>query len=72
MSVLLPDRRSDRTSLPPTPAATVLRRLPAAYVSCHWRQQQAGRLFAYDLAKGAAASGRAKVSAARQLVVSVP
>ena len=43
----------------------------AAYVSCHWRQQQAGRLFTYDLATGAeAAGGRAKVSTARRLVVS--
>lgn len=43
----------------------------AAHVSCHWRQQQAGRLFTYDLASGAeAAGGRAKVSTARRLVVS--
>ncbi|KAL4433604.1 hypothetical protein ABPG75_000045 [Micractinium tetrahymenae] len=40
----------------------------SAFVSCHWRQQQAGRLFAYDLAKSTASSGRAKVSAARRLV----
>ena len=43
----------------------------AAYLSCHWRLRQAGRLFAFDLSSGAAlaAGGRAKVSAARRLVV---
>ncbi len=44
--------------------------LPAAYVSCHWRQRQAGRLFAYNLAGSTASSGRAKTSVARRLVVS--
>ncbi|KAL4450611.1 hypothetical protein ABPG77_000967 [Micractinium sp. CCAP 211/92] len=39
-----------------------------AYVSCHWRQRQAGRLFAYNLAGSTASSGRAKTSVARRLV----
>ena len=41
----------------------------AAYASCQWGQQQAGRLFAYDLAARAAAGGRGKTSAACHLVV---
>jgi WD40 repeat protein len=42
-----------------------------AYISSHWRLRQAGRLFAYDLGSSVAktASGRAKVSQARRLVV---
>lgn len=46
--------------------------MTAAYVSCHWREQQAGRLLAYDLAKAAAAGGRVKLAAARPLVVGDP
>jgi WD40 repeat protein len=43
--------------------------VPAAYVSCHWRERRAGRLLAYNLAAHTAMSTRVKLSSASQLVV---
>lgn len=42
----------------------------AAYVTCGWREQEAGRVLAYDLKTATFKDGRAKLSAARPLVVS--
>lgn len=42
-----------------------------AFLTCHWREFQAGRLLQFDLVKGAAQDSRTKLSKPRQVVASL-